>query len=133
MEKKNRNFSTPKCVLTQILRKVLSYTKDCAVSISKSHEVFCHCVLRSAYCLWFFFPLKVCISLNVLIAAVLLKSPFLISYRKSLNFVYKNCTVLKLRSTVASTLESAFQGQRLVSSSESVKMFWLLVFYHNFI
>lgn len=45
------SFSTPKCVLTQILRKVSSHTKDCTVSVSKNHKVFCHCVLRSSYCL----------------------------------------------------------------------------------
>lgn len=44
-----------------------------------------------------FLPLRVCVSLDELIAALLFKLPFLISYRKFLNCCYK--------STVASTSE----------------------------
>lgn len=81
-------------MLTQILRRLFSHTKDGIVSVSR--EVFCHRELKSAYCLHVaFLPLEVCTSLNELIAAVLLKLPFLISYRKSLNCCYKSTSTLE--------------------------------------
>lgn len=99
-EKKPTNFSTPKCVLTQILRKVLSHTKDCMVSVSRSHEVLYHCGEINLSSVCDFFPLKICITSNALVAAILLNLPFLISYSKYLNFCYKF--------TVALTLELPF-------------------------
>lgn len=74
---------------SQNLREVFSHTKDCLVEV-KVIKCFTTMSLNQLTACVAFLPLKVHISLNQPVEALLLQLPFLISYRKFLNCCYKS-------------------------------------------